>query len=88
MGDIGVHAANLAEYVCGDEISHICADIAATVAFVTAPMVAYWNHKAILNIAVPLQYQPGTGLKVYSALCIGILSIFAMAYLYLRFFVT
>jgi predicted dehydrogenase len=32
MGDIGVHAANLAEYVCGDEISHICADIAATVA--------------------------------------------------------
>lgn len=32
MGDIGVHAANLAEYVCGDEISHVCADIAATVA--------------------------------------------------------
>jgi predicted dehydrogenase len=32
MGDIGVHAANLAEYVCADEISHICADIAATVA--------------------------------------------------------
>ncbi|MFT5675099.1 MAG: putative dehydrogenase [Paraglaciecola sp.] len=30
MGDIGVHAANLAEYVCGDEISHLCADIAAT----------------------------------------------------------
>jgi predicted dehydrogenase len=31
MGDIGVHAANLAEYVCSDEIQQICADIAATV---------------------------------------------------------
>jgi predicted dehydrogenase len=30
MGDIGVHAANLAEYVCG-EISDICADIGGTV---------------------------------------------------------
>ncbi|WP_017445102.1 Gfo/Idh/MocA family protein [Gayadomonas joobiniege] len=27
MGDIGVHAANLAEYVCGDQISQICADL-------------------------------------------------------------
>lgn len=27
MGDIGVHAANLAEYVTGLEISHVCADL-------------------------------------------------------------
>jgi predicted dehydrogenase len=31
MADIGVHAANLAEYCCDDEISEICADIAPTV---------------------------------------------------------
>jgi len=31
MADIGVHAANLAEYCCDDEISDICADIAPTV---------------------------------------------------------
>jgi predicted dehydrogenase len=31
MGDIGVHAANLAEYVCSDEIQQICADITATI---------------------------------------------------------
>ena len=31
MGDIGVHAANLAEYTCDDEISDICADLIATV---------------------------------------------------------
>jgi predicted dehydrogenase len=31
IGDIGVHGANLAEYVCSDEIQQICADIEATV---------------------------------------------------------
>jgi predicted dehydrogenase len=31
MGDIGVHAANLAEYVTGLEISEICADLTAFV---------------------------------------------------------
>ncbi len=29
MGDIGVHAANLAEYVCGQKITRICSDLAA-----------------------------------------------------------
>ncbi|AWB68897.1 oxidoreductase [Saccharobesus litoralis] len=32
MGDIGVHAANLAEYVTGLEIANICSDLTATVA--------------------------------------------------------
>jgi predicted dehydrogenase len=32
MGDIGVHAANLAEYVSGLNITHICADLTSTVA--------------------------------------------------------
>ena len=31
MGDIGVHAANLAEYVSGLEITNLCADLTATV---------------------------------------------------------
>jgi predicted dehydrogenase len=31
MGDIGVHAANLAEYVTGLKISELCADLAAVV---------------------------------------------------------
>ncbi|MCC5912818.1 MAG: Gfo/Idh/MocA family oxidoreductase [Balneolaceae bacterium] len=31
IGDIGTHAANLAEYVSGLEISHVCADVNITV---------------------------------------------------------
>ena len=30
MGDIGVHAANLAEYVSGERIESLCADLRAT----------------------------------------------------------
>ncbi|NHO65638.1 Gfo/Idh/MocA family oxidoreductase [Aestuariicella hydrocarbonica] len=32
MGDIGVHAANLAEYITGQKISRVCADLGAVVA--------------------------------------------------------
>lgn len=31
MGDIGVHAANLAEYISGEQISEVCADLTAFV---------------------------------------------------------
>lgn len=31
MGDIGVHAANLAEYICDQKINKICADLAITI---------------------------------------------------------
>ncbi|TLU64306.1 Gfo/Idh/MocA family oxidoreductase [Thalassotalea litorea] len=31
MGDIGVHAANLAEYICGDQISQLCAELYSVV---------------------------------------------------------
>lgn len=31
MADIGVHAANLAEYICNDEISDVCAELVSTV---------------------------------------------------------
>ena len=31
IGDIGVHAANLAEYISGQTISHVCADLTAFV---------------------------------------------------------
>lgn len=31
VGDIGVHAANLAEYICGSDIQSICADLGSVV---------------------------------------------------------
>ena len=62
-------------------------DIAATVAFVTAPIIAYLNHRAITADRVPLDYQPSAGLKAISIVCMCLLALFAMGYLYLRFWV-
>ena len=61
-------------------------DIGATTAFVTAPFIAWLNHRAITSHEVPLMYRPSRKLQGYSLFCIGVMTIFALAYLYLRFF--
>ena len=60
-------------------------DIGATVAFVAAPFVALLNHRAITSSAVPLVNQPSRRFRRYSLFCIGVMTVFALAYLYLRF---
>lgn len=60
-------------------------DIGATTAFVTAPFIAWLNHRAITSREVPRKYQPSQKLQIYSQLCIGLMTLFALAYLYLRF---
>ena len=60
-------------------------DIAATIAFVTAPVIAWFNHRAITSAEVPSRYQPGPGLRYYSHCCIGIMIVLALGYVYLRF---
>ena len=62
-------------------------DLAATVAFVSAPIIAWLNYQAITGAAVPVEYQPGMGFRVYSLLCLLIMAVFALGYLHLRFFV-
>ena len=61
MADIGVHAANLAEYCCDDEISDICVDI--------APNVTGW----VLDDdgTVMLRFDSGGGVLLASQVAIG-----------------
>ncbi|MBL4802376.1 MAG: Nramp family divalent metal transporter [Emcibacter sp.] len=59
-------------------------DIGATMAFVTAPVIATLNYRAITSAVVPLEYQPGIQSRRYSLFCIGTMVAFALAYLYLR----
>ena len=60
-------------------------DIGATTAFVTAPFIAWLNHRAIISHEVPKEYQPSRPMHTYSLFCIMVMTMFAMAYLYLRF---
>lgn len=60
-------------------------DFAATVAFVTAPVIAFLNHRAITHAIIPIEHQPGLIMRATSFVCIGIMIAFALGYLYLRF---
>ena len=57
-------------------------DIATTISFLAAPVLAILIHRAIMRPEVPVSARPGNILKNYSILCNIILSIFALSYLY------
>jgi Mn2+/Fe2+ NRAMP family transporter len=59
-------------------------DVATTLSFLTAPALAWLNHRAITGAHVPAEAQPGPRLRAFSALSIGVLALFALGYLYLR----
>jgi len=61
-------------------------DVATTISFITAPLLAWLIHRAAWSVEVPAALRPGAGLRVYSIACIGALSLFAVAYLYLVLF--
>jgi len=57
--------------------------IATTISFLTAPVLAWLIHRAMVSGDVPEGQRIGKGLEWYSLLCIGILALFALGYLYL-----
>lgn len=63
-------------------------DIATTLSFLTAPVLAFLNHRAMFQSNVPESDQPAPWLRWLSLLGIAGLSIFALYYLYLITFVT
>lgn len=60
-------------------------DLATTLSFLTAPILAWLNHRAVFGGDVPVQHQPGPGLRAGSWVGICFLGAFALAYLWLRF---
>lgn len=60
-------------------------DMAATIAFVTAPLIAFFNHRAIISDFIPQEYRPGSLMRLISIFCIIAMAAFAATYLYLRF---
>jgi Mn2+/Fe2+ NRAMP family transporter len=57
--------------------------LATTISFITAPIIAFLIHRAITSSKIPLDNQPGRGLRLYSLICIFILAAFALCYIYL-----
>jgi len=63
-------------------------DLATTLSFVTAPILAWLNHRAVTGPEVPEDKRPSLGMLRLSALSIAVLGAFTLYYLWLRFFPT
>ncbi len=60
-------------------------DLATTISFFTAPVLAYLNHRAVTGPEIPEEHRPSPGMIAFSAVCIGVLSLLAAWWLYVRF---
>lgn len=60
-------------------------DLATTLSFLTAPMLATLNHRAMTSDAVPAEHRPSAALRFGSLAGIAFLTAFALYYTWLRF---
>lgn len=61
-------------------------DMAAILAFLVGPLLAYLNHCAIFGPEVPKEAQPGRVMRVWSMVGIGAMIVAAVGYFLLRVF--
>jgi len=58
-------------------------DFSTSVAFLAAPFLAYFNHRAMNSEEVPVDLRPGPGMRLWSGAGIVLLGACACCYLYL-----
>ena len=60
-------------------------DVATTLSFMTAPLLAWMNHRAITSAEVPAEGRPARWLRLMSGAAIAVLAAFAVAYVFVRY---
>ena len=60
-------------------------DLATTLSFVTTPILAWFNHRAMHSDDVDPAYRPSRAMTVFSWICLALLAAFALFYLWHRF---
>ena len=60
-------------------------DMTAVLVFIISPILAILNHRAMWSDRVPIEYQPGAFMKIWSLLGIALLMLLTVTYLYFRF---
>lgn len=60
-------------------------DLATTLSFVTTPILAWFNHRAMHSDDVDQAYRPSRALSLFSLACVVFLTVFALFYLWNRF---
>jgi len=60
-------------------------DLATTLSFLTAPMLAFFNHRAVHAPEVPRDQQPGAAMTAFSWVSIILQAAFALYFLWFKF---
>ena len=60
-------------------------DVSASLAFITAPFIALFNHRAMVSEDVPVHLQPSRRMRIWSIVAMVSLFAFALLYFYLKF---
>jgi len=60
-------------------------DLATTLSFLTAPMLAFFNHRAVHAPEVPRDQQPGAAMTAFSWVSITLQAAFALYFLWFKF---
>ena len=60
-------------------------DLATTLSFLTSPLLAWLNHKAMWGDEVPEEHRPSERMRMASAICIVLLAVFAIGWLGVKF---
>ena len=60
-------------------------DLATTLSFLTAPLLAFFNHRAVHAAEVPRDQQPGAGMTAFSWVSIALQAAFALYFLWYKF---
>ena len=63
---------------------HYMVDVATTLSFVTAPVLAWMNYRVVKQSNVPANARPGMGLRIWSWFGIVFLSLFTVYYILWR----
>jgi len=74
---IGVFAKSMTKMV----------DLATTISFATAPILAFLNYKAVVGVTMPKEGRPPKWLKLYAIIGIFFLTAFSIVFLYWRFII-
>ena len=61
-------------------------DFAASLSFIAAPVLAWFNYRLITGDQVPPEAQPSRGYRIFSLCCLAFLVVFTLIWFYWRFF--
>lgn len=78
-------AGALAILVWGMSSFTALVDLATTLSFLTAPLLAFFNHRAIHAPEVPRDQQPGSAMTTFSWASITLQTAFALYFLWFKF---